>query len=490
MSRLKPMDLAFFALENPHRPMHMAAFELFELPQRHSKDFVADIVAEFRCGAVAAPFNQKLRWLRDGVAAWEAVDVDLDYHVRHIAVPQPGNMQQLYEMLSFLNASLLDRAYPLWETWVIEGIEGNRFAIFIKVHHACIDGGAGMRLFQQSLSTSARDKTLKAFWTPFKRSRETKPTTRKESNELKNMLTRLEKLPESVRNWSTGFASFGAKAVGLKPKSIAMPLSAKKTLFNITATSSARRYANCELSLPLIKSIASATGCTVNDVVMTAIDNAMQRYLVEEGEDFHDRLVAFMAMSLRDETDQTAKGNQVSAILVPMGSAGSAVRQRLDEVHAATQRVKEDSRNLPSSVLQAYTLVIAGGSAIAEIHPALNQLPNANVLISNMVGPKDQLYLRGARLLGFHGLPIVAPGLGVNVTFLSVADTICLGVAAVPEAIPQPLRLTALIEGSLQELAQLAAKPRQRITPAKKKLTTKKKQTAKKKQPVKKKTKR
>ena len=101
MSKLKPMDLAFFVMENQNRPMHMAGFELFELPNNGSDSFVADIVEAFRSGEVAAPFNQKIKWISDGVASWETVEPDLSYHVRHMAVPSPGTMAQLYEMVSF-----------------------------------------------------------------------------------------------------------------------------------------------------------------------------------------------------------------------------------------------------------------------------------------------------------------------------------------------------------------------------------------------------
>jgi len=459
VSKLKPMDLAFFALENQHRPMHMAAFELFELPKNSPKNFIPKLVKAFRSGAVAPPFNQKIKWLRDGVARWETVEPDLSYHVRHIAVPRPGSMAQLYEMVSFLNTPLLDRAYPLWDAHVIEGIEDNRFAILIRVHHACIDGGAGMRIFQRSLSTSAKDKTIRAPWHPFDSPKKVKRSRSAATSEMKKLIARLNKLPTGARELGGSLANFGAQAMGLKPRSIAMPFSATKSSYNTTATSSARRYANCELSLPVIKSVAKASGATVNDVVMTIIDAALHRYLSEQGEDFQDRLIALMAMSLRDPKDPASTGNQVSAVLVPMGDSDSLPVARLAQIQASTQRVKTDARKLPPTLLQVYTLLVAGSSALADIHPILNKLPNANVLISNMAGPREQLYLCGARLQGFHGLPIVPPGVGVNVTFLSVADSICLGVGAVPEALPSPMRVTQLIQEFLQQLETKLIKP-------------------------------
>jgi len=457
VSKLKPMDLAFFVMENQNRPMHMAGFELFELPKKCPDDFVASIVKAFRSGEVAAPFNQKLKWIKDGVASWETVEPDLSFHVRHMAVPQPGTMAQLYEMVSFLNTPLLDRSRPPWDATVIEGIEGNRFAVLVRVHHACIDGLAGMKLFQKSLSTSPRKKTIRAFWSPDDRDTSTRRRRRPDSgklNALGKRLTELGKLPKTMSTLSGGVASMAAQAVGLRPEGIRMPFRAAHTPFNAAATSSARRYANCELSLPLIKKLAKSSGATVNDVIMTAIDEALHRYLAEQGEPAVAKLTASMAMSLRDKADGPGAGNQVSVALIPMGDSDSTLSGRLAQIQAATRTAKKESQKLPYALLQAYTLVVAGGMAAAEIHPALGRMPNANVLISNMIGPDRQLYLAGARLCGFHGLPILPPGMGLNITFVSIADSICLGIGAAPEAVASPYRVIELVEESLQELAE------------------------------------
>jgi WS/DGAT/MGAT family acyltransferase len=466
------MDLAFFAMENQNRPMHMAAFQLFELPKNASTKFIPRIVQAFRGGEVGPPFNQKIKWLSEGVARWERVEVDLDYHVRHIAVPGPGSMEQLYEIVSFLNTPLLDRAYPLWEIYVIEGIEKNRFAVLVRVHHAMLDGASAIRQLRQSLSVSARDRKIRSPFSTLDEPGDSprKPVHATRNRDTRNLLAQLNKLPGGMRNLTGGLVGMGAQALGFRKSGMTMPFRATRASFNNTAVSSARRYANCELSFPLIKAVAKANEATVNDVVMTAIDQALHDYLVEQGDHFEERLVALMAMSLRERGDPEAAGNQVSAVLVPMGESGATVQDRLEQIKAATTLAKQESRKMPPALLQTYSLVIAGGAALSELYPPLSKLPHANVLISNMPGPKEQLYLCGARLVGLHGLPIVPPGAGVNVTFLSLADSICLGVGSVPEAVSNPFRLTQLIEESLQQLAEQlpAAKPK-RKTRAKRK---------------------
>ena len=114
MSNLKPLDLMFFALESSNRPVHMAGWELFSLPANYKGNYITDLVDAFRAGPVGKPFNQKIKWLSRGLARWEIVEPDLRFHVRHWSVPKPGRMEQLYDMLGFINAPMLDRSQPLW----------------------------------------------------------------------------------------------------------------------------------------------------------------------------------------------------------------------------------------------------------------------------------------------------------------------------------------------------------------------------------------
>ena len=166
MSRLKPLDMAFLLLENSSRQMHMTAYQMFKMPARQKHSFVAKVLKTFRNSEVAAPFNQKLKWLGKDVASWQTTEPDLNYHVRHVAVPAPGTLPQFYELVSFLNTPLLDRDQPLWECYIIDGIEDNHFAIMIKVHHALIDGGGALKLFRAAMSDKASDKTIRAVWMP------------------------------------------------------------------------------------------------------------------------------------------------------------------------------------------------------------------------------------------------------------------------------------------------------------------------------------
>ena len=461
MSRLTPLDMAFLLLENSSRQMHMTAYQMFKVPARQKHSFVTKVLDTFRNSKVAAPFNQKLKWLGKDVASWQTVEPDLSYHVRHMAVPAPGTLAQFYEMVSFLNTPLLDRDQPMWECYVIDGIEDNHIAIMVRVHHALIDGGGALKLFRAAMSDKASDKTIRAVWMPNEKKRTRRKRSKASEPQLKQLLSRFGKLPAGVMGASTQFAKMGAQTLKLRPKESALPFGAPRTLFNNMAQSSARRYANCELSLADIKAMAKKTGTSVNDVVTTIIDDALHHYLKDHNASIDVPLVSLMAMSLRTE-DHDAGGNQVSVELVPMGQPTATIGKRLEQIHDSINQVKEKSRKLPNSVRQFYSLFIFGSAAISDFSSAFESIPSANLIISNMVGPQEQLYLGGVPMVAFQGLPIVPPGGGLNVTFASFNKNICLAVGAAPEAVDDPYKLIQFIEHSFEKLQKATARTRKK----------------------------
>ena len=459
MSKLTPLDMAFLLLENSNRQVHMTAYQMFKVPARQKHSFVAKVLKTFRNSEVAAPFNQRIKWLGKNIASWETVQPDLNYHVRHVAVPAPGSMEQFSELVSFLNTPLLDRALPLWECYIIDGIEGNHFAVMIKVHHALIDGGGALKLFRAAMSDTPDDKEIRAVWAPQKARGRGKRRPRGSEPQLKKLLSRFAKLPSGVVDTGTEFAKMGAQSLRLRPKESALPFSAKRTIFNNVAQSSARRYANCELPLADIKAIAKKSGTTVNDVVTTLIDDALHHFLKDHNASIDVPLVTLMAMSMRTE-DHGAAGNQVSVELVPMGEPNATIGKRLQQVHESIAKVKNKSQRLPNSVRQFYSLFVFGSAAMSDVSSAFEAMPSANLIISNMVGPQEQLYLGGMPMVAFQGLPIVPPGGGLNVTFASFNKNICLAVGATPEAVDEPYKLIQFIEHSFEKLKKSTTRTR------------------------------
>lgn len=453
MSTISPLDMAFLLLENATRRMHMTAFMIFAKPKGQEKSFGPRLVEAYRASEAVSPFNFKLKWLGKGIATWETVKPDMGYHVRHLAIPSPGSMQQFYETVSFLNTSLLDRGHPLWECYVIDGIEHDRIAVMIKVHHALIDGEGGLRVMRNCLSDSPRSKRLAAPWMAFgpaEKTRRPRPNV-SQMQKLQAQLKRLTRLPGDLIGIGNDVIEFGAQSLNLKPRMTSLPFTAKPTLFNNTPKSAARAYANMELPLDEVRALAKTTGTSVNDVVMTLIDHALHQYLREQKAPASQPLVAFMPMSMRDETTGEG-GNQVTVELIAMGAPAANIRERLQQINAATQSAKAKGRGMQKVARQAYALVLTGSLTMADSLPLMDKIPSANLVISNMKGPSEQLYLGGAPMVAFHGLPILPPGAGLNVTFASVNKDICLAIGAAPEAVREPYRIAELIEQGFRSL--------------------------------------
>jgi len=473
MIKINTMDMAFLLMENATRRMHMTAFMMLKKPVGQQATFVPRMIEAFRKSQAAAPFNRKLKWLEQGLAAWETVKPDMAYHVRPIAIPAPGTMEQFYETISFLNTSLLDRGHPLWECYVIDGIEGDRVAIMIKVHHSLIDGEGGLRVMRDSLSESPRSKTFSAPW--MANAKAAKPRTRRPSpsqmEKVQSLFQRLSKLPGDLIGMGTEAVSIGAQSLNLKPRGASLPFTAPRCLYNNTAKSAARAYANIELPLDEVKALAKATGTSVNDVVMTLIDQALHDYLVEHKAAVSKPLVAFMPMSLRSESGGADEGNQVAVELIAMGKPKASIIERLQQINAATQSAKDKGRGMQKATRQVYSLLLAGSLALTDTLPVFGKVPSANLVISNMKGPSEQLYLAGAPMVAFHGLPILPPGAGLNVTFASVNKDICLAIAAAPEAVHEPYRLATLIEAAFRNLQAKTGSSKAKASPRSRKTT-------------------
>lgn len=345
----------------------------------------------------------------------------------------------------------------MWECYIIDGIERGRIAILLKVHHALIDGEGGLRAMRNFLSDSPDDTTLAGPWMSAQgadRPRRTPATVSRRAQlqgQLQGMIKGLTKLPSGLFGVSADAADLGAQALSLKARKASLPFTARRTLFNNTAKSAARAYGNVELPLADVKALAKATGTSVNDVVMTVIDDALHHYLAEHQASTDRPLVAFMPMSLREKSGEGG-GNRVSAELVPMGAPKASPVERLKEINAATTRAKDKGRGMQTTSRQAYALLLLGSLTVADALPLLGKLPSANVVISNMKGPTEQLYLAGAPLVAFSGLPIVPPGAGLNVTFASINTALCIAIGAAPEAVHEPSRLAELMQRAFTEL--------------------------------------
>ncbi|MGB7741097.1 MAG: wax ester/triacylglycerol synthase family O-acyltransferase, partial [Steroidobacteraceae bacterium] len=378
---------------------------------------------------------------RAGLPEWQEVDrLDTNYHIQRRTLPAPGSDGQLDALVAELHAPMLERNHPGWRVYVIDGLARNRFAVLIKVHHALVDGESGIALVQRSLSRSPRDRRIRTVIAT-----SLPATTRAVPRDL---LPRLEREVVMIARtalsigwgWERLLEEGLAGLRGFSSKTI-RPFTAPLTPMN-EPIRNARTIAHTVLPLRAMISVARARGTTLNDVALCVLDAAMNRYLRSIGRPADRALVAICPVSLQDRKIKQLT-TQVSVFWTPLGTPSAAVGRRMSQVMANTREAKERIRALPKDVAYAYAvLTFALGETLALVpRGSADYFVPANVLISNVRGPSEPLYLGGARLEALCPVSTLISGMGLNITFMSYAGQVVIGFTANACALPNAGRL-------------------------------------------------
>jgi len=340
----------------------------------------------------------------------------------------------LMDVVQRLHATLLDRRRPGWICQVIEGLEGNRFAIYSKIHHAYIDGKSGTQRMYGSLSTSPANKTIIPSWS-FQPQRVSGEKSRSTARS-----TAGEKLGRQVKGVIGAYeflSRMGMQWLQLRDSKAQIPFTATRTRMNRSIEWDTRSAAICTLPLDKVKAVGKARGCTVNEVVLAVIGAALHDYLEEHRENTRAPLVALCPMSIRAEGDDSAK-TQVSAVHVRLGEPNAAISERLDQVIESSHASKDEVRGLSNEAMIDYGVIIF---ALWEMlsRTGLDQVikPSYNVLVSNVPGPGEKdLYLNGSRMLASYPISTLLPGVNLNATLLSHGNSLDFGLLGDMHALP------------------------------------------------------
>ena len=435
------LDLMFFLTENQDNPRHVGAVLIFERPRRGGADIVHRILEAYRHATPVPPFNRVPVFRRAGLPEWREVDhLDMDWHVQHRMLPAPGSDAQLDELVAELHAPMLERNRPGWRVYVIDGLERNRFAIFPKVHHSLVDGESGIALVHRSLSRSPRDRRIRpVIATSLSAPAQARPTG------LLALLGR--EVGKAARTaMSIGWGSERLLEEGLAglrgfSSEVIRPFTAPFTPMN-EPIRNARAIVHTVLPLDAMKTAARASGATLNDVALCVLDAGMNRYLRSIGRSAERALVAVCPVSLQDREIKQAT-TEVSIFWTPLGTPSATIGRRMRQVIANTREAKKRIRTLPKDVAYAYAvLTFAIGEALALVpRGSMDYLLPSNVLISNVRGPSESLYLGGARLEALCPVSTLISGMGLNITFMSYAGQVVIGFTANASALPEAARL-------------------------------------------------
>src|SRR6478735_9711012 len=463
MERLSGLDASFLYLETPAQLMHVCGVIVLDpstMPGGYSFEaFRAEIDRRVRD---VPEFTRRLRkvpmgldhpiWVHDRHFA-------IDRHVHRLALPSPGGPAELAELTGHYAGLPLDRSRPLWEMWVIEGYEGQHdhdsLVVFMKMHHATVDGVSGSNLLSHLCSLEA-DEPPMAPAEPLELGREPG------QGELfgRSLVTTLTRPLNAVR-LLTPSAQLVTRTVGRARAGTAMaaPFSAPRTSFNGTITGH-RAIALADMELEDIRLIKNATGTTVNDVVLTIAGGALRSYLLDRDELPSSSLMATVPVSVREESKRSSGANKVSALFAKLGTDTDDPLERLRDLAESNRHAKEHHQAISADSLQDWAEFAAprtfglavrayAGLRLPELHPVVH-----NLVISNVPGPPVPLYFMGARVDGLYPLGPVFHGAGVNITVMSNNGKVHVGIIACSESMSD---VDDLVQRFTVELAAMKA---------------------------------
>jgi WS/DGAT/MGAT family acyltransferase len=439
--RLSAQDNSFLLWETPNVPMHVSSTMVFEAGPFRTAGGGIDVERFKRATAAilhrVPRYRQRLHWIPGYQhAVWvDDPRFNLDFHVRHTALPRPGSPEQLKRLSARVMAQPLDRRRPLWENWLVEGLEGgDRFALITKIHHCMIDGSSGMDLSQILMSITPevsepeppppfvpkpapgrfelwREETTRTLATPLRVARDFRRFSEASEDLRADLRTRLRAVV----------------------KMLGMGLSADETPLN-GRVGPHRRFDWWRVPLADMKAMRRALDCTINDVVLTVVTGAVREYLLYRGVDpatIEFRISA--PVSVRNAEERGKLGNRVSSWVVPLPIAEGDPRAQLAAIHAETARLKQERTALGVETIMA----------VAELTPSTLLTLGArsasgpiNTIVTNVPGPQFPLYLQGARMLELYPQVPLLEGLGLGIALASYDGSVHWGFNSDPDLVP------------------------------------------------------
>ncbi|MCB1687179.1 MAG: wax ester/triacylglycerol synthase family O-acyltransferase [Halioglobus sp.] len=467
MRRIELADAAFLMAEKRETPMHVGGVGLYTLPKGVSaQEFVSALsLDDLGPDDFREPFGEYVTTGRAGPLGpmyWEKdKTIDIDYHVRHSALPSPGRYRELFALVSRLHSTLLDRNRPLWEMHLIEGLQNHQFAVYSKMHHAAIDGVASMQLTRSISSTDPNFRTsdlpmsMKAYERHLaavgaSRARRVVP----EEKELRAVADILKQQFDSSAQILGALRRFGGAFFG-RSGNLAVPWhNVPKTSIN-TRVDGARRFVAQSWEFDRVQAVCKAINGTVNDVVLAMCSGALRRYLEGHHELPKHSLKAMAPVSLREKGDFSA-GNAVGFITADLATNIADPEKRLRTIQESMRAGKDLLKGLSRREAMLFMQLTQMPALLTSMLGLAAQFPAFSTVISNVPGPREQLYWNGARMDGIYPASIVFDGFAMNITLVSYARNLDFGIIACRRSLPEVQRMIDYLEDALVELEVVA----------------------------------
>jgi diacylglycerol O-acyltransferase / wax synthase len=485
MRQLTSLDAQFLAMENGRTQGHVSILGVFDAETASGRPLDAALVRElvtarmhllptFRWRLAPVPFGlDHPYWVDDGT-------FDVEYHVQDAALPAPGTQRQLADLVAHLIGRQLDRARPLWELYVIQGLEDGSVAVLTKMHHAAVDGVSGAEVMSVLLDDTAtgRDfesapaiaaerfpsevemlgRGLVGMWRQPLRALRAAPTTLPHLDDVATLrhvpgvkaIARSSRLVKRI-------LPVGRGGPALQGNDLLAP----QTRFQ-TRISAHRRVAFESMSLSDVKMIKNTFGCTVNDVVLAICTAGLRSWLDERGELPAESLLGFIPVSVRTPEQMGTFGNRVSVMITELPTETADPVQRLRRINESMRSAKDRHKALPASLMQDANhfippaLLAQAGRATSRLAGIRGINQPVNVAVSNVPGSPTPLYLGGARQRAQYPISGVLDGIGLNFTVFSYLDSLEFGIVVDREQLDDPWPLLDALRVGMDELVDLA----------------------------------
>lgn len=459
--RLSAQDNSFLVFEEPGLYMHVSSTQIFELGPLEAPDGGVDYprIREFIASVLhrIPRYRQKLAWVPiENRPVWiDDPDFDLGYHVRHTSLPQPGTEAQLRKLSGRLMAQHLDRARPLWELWVVEGLEGGRFAIISKIHHCMIDGSSGVDVSMILQSPDPNVTTIEPA-PPFY------PRPAPSNSELMSdaVWLRLQAPFRALSSWRDfrREADDVGEEIRVRAKAIVDLYSARMTSASPTPINGPvgphRVFDWWTVPLARVKALRRAFDCTVNDVVLTVVTGAFREFFIQRNMNPGELDFRIQApVSIRNEEERGKLGNRISAWVVPLPLGVEDPRKQLAAIHETTQELKDTRQALGVEMMM---------SVMDGLPPALLSLAargaasGMNSIVTNVPGPQFPLYLLGAKLQGMYPQVPLLRNVGLGIALISYDGDVCWGFNADFGLVPDLDKFVQCIQDSFERVSKIA----------------------------------
>src|SRR6201994_1424726 len=501
--KLSAMDASFLYLETPEMPMHVGSMAIFRLPENYNSNFFEDFKAMIASRLHIAPILkarlQKAPLDIDHPSWVEDDQFDIDRHIFRASLPAPRDRATLERIVGWMHAKLLNRARPLWEFYVFEGMKDNEIGLYSKMHHACIDGGAGAALTNmiydvtpipreieepaarkvdqepRDIAANLIDSYQQLWRQPFDASAAAKSIDLPRSGKsdlgsilFDNAMYQIEAAVKFAGNVPTMLKSVSevvGKISDPKSRDSIAGMMSPPTILN-KSISSERSFAGVSISLSAARAVAKQAGGKLNDVVLAISSGVVRRYLLEHGALPSKSLTAAVPISLREEGNTDAN-NQVFGMICSIASNVEDPKARLEAIIAQSTRSKEMSHPLRALMPQMSNVSMLGAPILVQILALLYSRSNlsdvlppaANITVSNVPGPRQTLYAAGAELLHIFPVSISTHGLALNITVQSYRDQLDFGFIAGANIIPHVQVLCDMLPGEFEALEAAYAPP-------------------------------